>query len=152
MPAPFLLHFPSAPPFFITQIFLLTQGISRRVGALALKHLAYNKGDEVRISSMLLRSNFIHWGVRMLFLKRIKGHNISPLFYWPWFSITCFFYKHGVFQSEARICLSFHKSSLKICLKYAYLRRFKRANFLIWPTSRGRVEGIKKRNFGICIF
>ena len=33
---------------------------------------------------------------------------------------TCFFYKHGVFQSEARICLSFSQlepqNMLKICL------------------------------------
>ena len=35
---------------------------------------------------------------------------------------TCFFYKHSIFQSEARICLSFSQiepqNMLKICLSY----------------------------------
>ena len=43
----------------------------------------------------------------------------------------------------------FHKSSLTICIKHAYLRSFKRANFMIWPTSgvRDLAEGIKIKKF-----
>ena len=39
----------------------------------------------------------------------------------------------------------FHKSSLTICLKYAYLGTFKRANFMIRPTPEGSelVKGLK---------
>ena len=40
------------------------------------------------------------------------------------FKTTCFFYKHSVFQSEARICLSFSQiqpqNMLKICLSKKY--------------------------------
>ena len=45
--------------------------------------------------------------------------------------VHVFFYKHSVFQSEARICLSFSQS-LKLCLKYAYLRTFKEDNFMFY--------------------
>ena len=43
----------------------------------------------------------------------------------------------------------FHKSSLKICLKYAYLRTFKRENFMILPTLWGKelVEVTKVKRF-----
>ena len=52
------------------------------------------------------------------------------------------FYKHSVFQSEAQICLGFsYKWSLKICLAFAYLKWFKRANFIIWPMSGWREFG-----------
>ena len=49
----------------------------------------------------------------------------------------------------------FYKSSLKICLKYAYLRPFKRANNIIWRTSGGdRVvrEYQNEEPFQICTF
>ena len=35
---------------------------------------------------------------------------------------TCFFDKHSVFQSEARICSSFHKVSLELCLNCSYFK------------------------------
>ena len=48
---------------------------------------------------------------------------------WP--EYMCFFYKHGVFQSAARICLSFSQIEPQNMLKYAYLKTFKTANFMI---------------------
>ena len=43
---------------------------------------------------------------------------------------TCFsFYKHSVLNLRLEYASVFHKSSLKICLKYAYLRTLKRGNF-----------------------
>ena len=47
----------------------------------------------------------------------------------------------------------FHKSSLEICLKYAYLKTFKRTNFMIRPTSKGSelVKGIKRKKILKCV-
>ena len=60
---------------------------------------------------------------------------------------STFFYKHSVFNLRLEHALVFHKFSLKICLRYVYLRTLKRANFMIWPTPDGSelVEGIKMK-------
>ena len=39
--------------------------------------------------------------------------------------VYMFFYKHNVFQSEARICLSFSQIQPPVCLKYAYQKHLK---------------------------
>ena len=41
-----------------------------------------------------------------------------------------FFYQHSVFQSEARICLSFSQIESQNMLKYADLKTFKREHFV----------------------
>ena len=53
------------------------------------------------------------------------GGTVNRVFKYSGHAFHMFFYKHSVFQTEARTCLFFHKSSLKISLKYAYLRTFK---------------------------
>ena len=52
-------------------------------------------------------------------------------------------------MSGSNMLKFFHKSSLKICLKYAYLRTFKKATFMIWPTPEGSelLRGIKMEKF-----
>ena len=64
------------------------------------------------------------------------------------FELHVFFFISIVF-SNARLEYAsvFHKSSLKICLKYAYPRTFKGANFIIWPTPEDSelVKGIKMK-------
>ena len=64
-----------------------------------------------------------------------------------------FLYKRSVFESEGWICLFFQKSSLKIYLRYDFLRTFKRANFMIWPMSEKRefIEGIKMLQWKMCL-
>ena len=58
-----------------------------------------------------------------------------------------FFYKHGVFQSEARICLSFSQIQPQNMLKICLSKHIERANFIISPTLGGSelVEGIKMK-------
>ena len=61
------------------------------------------------------------------------GININVISFKDAFTLIYMFvfYKHSAFQSEARICLSFSQIEPQICLKYAYLRTFKRENFMI---------------------
>ena len=69
-------------------------------------------------------------------------HNSLWTHFYDWYM---FFYKHSVFQSEAGICLSFSQIQPQNMLKIAYLRKFKRVNFMVWPTLEGSelVMGIK---------
>ena len=71
------------------------------------KHMNYSR--EKRLSR---RSCCLHNANNNRFFERWYGNLFG--------GSTCFFYKHGVFQSEARICLSFSQiepqNMLKICL------------------------------------
>ena len=64
-------------------------------------------------------------------------------------SYTCFFISIVFFNLRLEYPSVFHKSSLKICLKYGYLRTFKRANFMILPTpvTREFIESMKMKKF-----
>ena len=64
------------------------------------------------------------------------------VFEWHVFFISIVF-----FNARLEYASVFHKSSLKICLKYACLGTFKGANFIIWPTPEDRelVKGIKMK-------
>ena len=55
-----------------------------------------------------------------------------------------FFVSIVYFNLRLEYAQVFHKTSLKICLKYAYLGTFKRPNFTISPTPEGYklVKGI----------
>ena len=62
-----------------------------------------------------------------------------------WNVIDMFFYKHSVFQCEARI--SMLKFFTNLASKYAYLETFKRANSMMWRTP----EGIKIKKILKCV-